>query len=105
MSIKIKRDNFKLNIPNLLILGVVIIATSIVSIQAYKFYISKPKIEIINKFWSNYSRVYENALNATLETYCNDGAIFMIKKHIDEETHKLVKELNDTHSKEDKLKE
>jgi hypothetical protein len=63
---------------------VVIIVTSIVSIQSYIVYISEPKIEIVNQFWSDYSKIYENALNATLETYCNDGATIMIQKHINE---------------------
>lgn len=90
-----KSNNFKLDIKNLLILGAVIILTSIVSIKVYKLYVSEPKIEIVNQFWSDYTGVYENALNATLETYCNDGATIMIQNHINEETNKLVKKLKD----------
>lgn len=90
-----KSNNFKLDIKNLLTLGAVIILTSIVSIQAYKTYVSEPKIEIVNQFWSDYTGVYESALNATLETYCNDGATIMIQNHINEETNKLVKKLKD----------
>jgi cell shape-determining protein MreC len=74
---------------------IVIVITSMISIQGYKIYVSEPKIEIVNQFWSDYTGVYESALNATLETYCNDGATIMIQKHINEETNKLVKELKD----------
>jgi hypothetical protein len=74
---------------------IVIVITSMISIQGYKIYVSEPKIEIVNQFWSDYSKVYENALNATLETYCNDDATIMIQNHINEETHKLVQKLKD----------
>jgi len=91
-----KNNSLRLDTKNIIILGVVIIATSIISIQGYKFYISEPKIKIVNQFWADYSKVYESALNATLETYCNDGATIMIQQHINEETHKLVKNLKDS---------
>ena len=87
-------NKFKLDFKSILIFIGFIVLTSFISIQIYIFYISEPKIEIINKFWSNYTKIHESALNATLETYCNDGATFFIKKHINEETSKLVKELN-----------
>jgi len=85
--------DFKSNRKNLLILGLIISITGIISIQWYKMYISEPKIEIINQFWSKYSKIYENSLNATLEIYCNDDAKIMIIKHTNEETNKLIKEL------------
>jgi hypothetical protein len=87
-------NKFKLDFKRILIFIGFISLTSFISIQVYMFYISEPKIKIINKFWSSYTKIHESALNATLETYCNDGATLMIQQHIHEETNNLIKELN-----------
>lgn len=87
-------NKFKLDFKSTIIFIVFIFLISLISIQVYIFYISEPKIELINKFWSSYTKIQERALNATLETYCNEGATLMVQQHINEETNKLIKELN-----------
>jgi hypothetical protein len=78
---------------NIFIYCIIIVTTAIISIKAYEYYVYKPKLEMINIFWSDYVEVYEDALTTTLKVYADEGAVIMVQKQVSNDIQKLVKEL------------
>jgi hypothetical protein len=83
----------KPEMKNIFIYSMIIITTAIISVQAYEHYVYKPKLEIVNIFWSDYVQVYEDALTTTLKVYADEGAAIMVQKQVNDDIQKLVQEL------------
>jgi LEA14-like dessication related protein len=78
---------------NIFIYCIIIVTTVIVTIKAYEYYVYKPKLEIVNIFWSDYVQVYEDALATTLKVYADEDAAIMVQEQVNQDIQKLVKEL------------